>query len=63
MSNILAKIQDDIDEYLDLCKRFNETPVYRKNEKVFYDKNRYNVEDVLDINGKHHNKLKEKEGA
>lgn len=60
MTNILAKIQEDENEYIDLCKCYNEEPVYRKNEKVYYDKNRYNIQDVLDINGKHHKKLKEK---
>lgn len=60
MSNILASIQSDIDDYLDLCARFNEEPIYRKNQKVYYDRNRYNIQDVLDINGKHHNELKNK---
>jgi hypothetical protein len=37
-------IQEDENEYLDLCEYYNEEPVYRKNQKVYYDKDRYNID-------------------
>lgn len=32
MSNIISAIQDDMDEYEELCNRYNEEPLYTLNK-------------------------------
>ena len=47
----MAKIQDDINDYLYLCKYFDKKPKYTKD---FYNN------EVVDCYGKHADKLKKK---
>lgn len=40
MGNIFSAIQDDYDDYVELCKKHGEAPVGIRAEKSFYDHGR-----------------------